>query len=44
MKRTQASISESAMNSSGLCAWRIEPGPQMTLGMPADWKIPASVP
>jgi len=30
-------------NSSGLCAWSIEPGPQTTVGRPASWKCPASV-
>ncbi len=33
-----------ATNSSALCAWSIEPGPQITAGMPARWKCPASVP
>ena len=32
------------MNSSGLCAWSMLPGPQMTVGMPVSWKRPASVP
>ena len=43
MKSTQAASCEIAMNSSGLCAWSIEPGPQTTVGRPAAWKCPASV-
>ena len=43
MKSTQAASCETAMNSSGLCAWSIEPGPQTTVGRPAAWKCPASV-
>src|SRR6185437_6788353 len=32
------------MNSFGLCACSIEPGPQMTVATPCSWKRPASVP
>ena len=43
-KASQALSSESATHSSALCAWSMEPGPQITAGMPARWKCPASVP
>ena len=33
----------SVMNSSGWCAWAIEPGPQITVERPRPWKWPASV-
>src|SRR6185437_6284999 len=39
-----ASSCTRATNSSALCACSIEPGPQITDGMPARWKWPASVP
>ena len=38
MKATHASICESSMNSFGLCACWMLPGPQTTDGMPASWK------
>ncbi len=39
---SQRATWSSAMNSFGLCACSIEPGPQMIDGMPACWKRPAS--
>src|SRR6202042_3263344 len=39
----QATSCASSTNSSGLCAWSIEPGPQTMVGRPARWKWPASV-
>ena len=44
VESSHASSSLSATNSSARCAWSIEPGPQITAGMPAIWKCPASVP
>src|SRR6185312_10764418 len=43
-KASQAAICDSSIYSSARCACSIEPGPQITAGMPASWKSPASVP
>ena len=43
-KALHASSCETAMYSSALCAWSIEPGPMTTVGMPARANRPASVP
>src|SRR4029077_17372519 len=44
MKRSHSAICSSATNSFGRCACSIDPGPQITVGMPACWNRPASVP
>ena len=44
MKRSQSATCSSSMNSLGLCACSMEPGPQTTEGMPLSAKRPASVP
>ena len=43
MKPSHFRSSEMSMYSSGLCAWSMEPGPQITAGMPICWNRPASV-
>ncbi len=42
--RSQARSCATSIYSSGLCAWSIEPGPQMMVGTPCAWKWPPSVP
>ena len=37
-KALHASSCDTAMYSSALCAWLIEPGPMTTVGMPAQGK------
>ena len=44
MKASHWAIWSISMNSSGLWAWAMLPGPQTTVGMPASWKRPPSVP
>ena len=44
MNVSQAATWVISMYSLGLWASRMSPGPQMTEGMPASWKRPASVP
>ena len=44
MKLSQACTWLSSMYSLGWCAWRMLPGPQITVGIPTSWKSPASVP
>ncbi len=44
MKASPSASAASVTYSSGWCAWSMEPGPQTTVGTPARWNAPASVP